>query len=79
MRRGKESIRDVASEADDGWIWGNSRGGGGAPLKDREGKSLTNLKLVLAGDVEADHSPSRAQGKVIDTITTMTTLRIASR
>ena len=52
MRRGNVSIRDVASEADDGWIWGNNRGGGGAPLKDREGKSLTNLKLVLAGDVK---------------------------
>lgn len=63
MRRGKVSIRDVASEADDGWIWGNSRGGGGAPLKDREGKSLTNLKLVLAGDVEADHSPSKSPGQ----------------
>lgn len=60
MRRAKEPIRDVASEADQGWIWGSSRGGGGAPLKDRDGKSLTNLKLVLAGDVEPDHSPSKS-------------------
>ncbi len=63
MRRGVEPIRDVASEADAGWIWGNSRGGGGAPLKDSQGNALTNLKLVLAGDVEADHSPSKSPSK----------------
>ena len=61
MRRNRQSggLRDVASEVEDGWIWGSSRGGGGAPLKDSQGKQLTNLKLVLAGDVEPDHSPSK--------------------
>ena len=61
MSRNRQSsaLRDVASEVEDGWIWGSSRGGGGAPLKDSQGKQLTNLKLVLAGDVEPDHSPSK--------------------
>ncbi len=57
------NIRDTAAELDDGWIWGSSRGGGGAPLKDRSGKAITNLKLVIQGDVEPDHSPSHSPNK----------------
>ena len=64
--RGAGELRDVAGEADTGWIWGNSRGGGGAPLKDSTGKPLANLKLVLAGDVEPDHSPSKMGGGMFD-------------
>ena len=60
--RQRGQLRDVAADVDDGWIWGNSRGGGGAPLKDAKGQALTNLKLVLTGDVEADHSPSKMGG-----------------
>ena len=33
------------------------------PAEDRDGNSLTNLKLVLAGDVEPDHSPSKSPSK----------------
>ena len=44
--------------ADDGWIWGSSRGGGGAPLKSKDGNTITNLKLVIGGAVEPDHSPT---------------------
>jgi hypothetical protein len=55
--------RNVAEEADQGWIWGSSRGGGGAPLKNKDGTPLTNLKLVINGAVEADHStPDRSFG-----------------
>ena len=42
----------------DTWIWGNNRGGGGAPLKDIHGNTVTNLKKVLEGTVKVDYSPS---------------------
>ena len=32
--------------------------GGGAPLKDNDGNNVANLKKVIAGEVEVDHSPS---------------------
>lgn len=41
------------------WIWGNHRGGGGAPLKDAYGNSVANLKNVLKGETQIDHSPSK--------------------
>lgn len=31
---------------DDGWIWGNNRGGCGEPVRDRNGNVVTNLKLA---------------------------------
>jgi hypothetical protein len=41
---------------DDGWFWGNRRGGGGAPLRDSSGAVVTNLRLAVRGAVEIDHS-----------------------
>lgn len=47
----------VSEPAEDGWIWGSTRGGGGAPLRDTQGNTVTNLKKVIQGDVHVDHSP----------------------
>ena len=58
MLRKKKSTFDESDLPSDGWIWGNSRGGGGAPLKDMHGNDVANLKKVLNGVVEVDHSPS---------------------
>ena len=31
-------------------VWGNHRGGGGAPLKDHSGHTITNLQPVINGE-----------------------------
>jgi hypothetical protein len=42
------------------WIWGNTRGGGGAPLKTLKGEQVANLRSVVRGGVEIDvESPSK--------------------
>lgn len=50
-----------SGERQDEWIWGNDRGGGGAPLKDARGNTITNLKVAVAqGDNysgDRDRSP----------------------
>lgn len=42
-------------EPEETWVWGNTRGGGGAPLKDASGSIVTNLRQVARGSVEVDH------------------------
>jgi len=37
----------IEAEDEEGWIWGNHRGGGGAPLKDEHGNNITDLKKVI--------------------------------
>lgn len=49
--------------AEDGWMWGNHRGGGGAPLKSSDGETITNLRKVFHGDVRVDYSPSNSPSK----------------
>eukprot|EP01032_Pedospumella_encystans_P009146 gene9146-10795_t len=58
MLRKKKSTFDESDLPTDNWIWGNTRGGGGAPLKDVQGNDVANLKKVLTGTIEVDHSPS---------------------
>jgi len=58
LLRKKKSTFDESDLPTDNWIWGNTRGGGGAPLKDVQGNDVANLKKVLAGTIEVDHSPS---------------------
>ena len=58
MLRKKKSTFDESELPSDGWIWGNNRGGGGAPLKDTKGNDVANLRKVLTGTIEVDHSPS---------------------
>lgn len=58
LLRKKKSTFDESDLPTDNWIWGNSRGGGGAPLKDNNGNDVANLKKVFTGVVEVDHSPS---------------------
>lgn len=58
-RKAKSSVdEDKLHEVDEQWFWGNVRGGGGAPLKDKQGNALANLKGVLNGAVEVDYSVS---------------------
>lgn len=47
FRRNKSSFEEAPSEAGDGWIWGNHRGGGGAPVKDVDGNTVSNLKALM--------------------------------
>lgn len=58
MLRKKKSTFDESDLPTDNWIWGNSRGGGGAPLRDLQGNDVANLKKVFNGAVSVDHSPS---------------------
>lgn len=58
MLRKKKSTFDESDLPTDNWIWGNNRGGGGAPLRDHEGNEVANLRKVLTGVVAVDHSPS---------------------
>lgn len=44
-RKGVVVPDDPPSESN--WIWGNHRGGGGAPLKDMDGTVVTNLRKVI--------------------------------
>lgn len=53
---------EVDTGPQDDWIWGNQRGGGGAPIKDTAGNQINNLKKVVKGDVVVDTSP-KAQGR----------------
>lgn len=46
MKRGNKNEIKVEEEQ---WIWGNTRGGGGAPLKNMNGELITNLKTVING------------------------------
>lgn len=47
-RKQKSSfIEQADNNGDDGWIWGNSRGGGGAPVRDAAGNTVTNLKPIV--------------------------------
>jgi len=49
--------------AEEDWIWGNHRGGGGAPVKTVNGEQVSNLREVARGNVEVDHlSPSARRG-----------------
>jgi hypothetical protein len=48
------------SEPTDEWIWGNNRGGGGAPLKDVGGTPVANLRSVMKGNAQVDYSPTRS-------------------
>lgn len=58
-RKAKSSVDEAKlHEVDEQWFWGNVRGGGGAPLKDKQGNALANLKGVLNGAVEVDYSVS---------------------
>lgn len=34
-------------QQEESWIWGNNRGGGGAPLRDPKGNPITDLKGVI--------------------------------
>jgi hypothetical protein len=47
MANRRNHYDDGGNSGGDGWIWGNHRGGGGAPLKDEFGNSIANLKAVL--------------------------------
>jgi hypothetical protein len=60
MRR-KQQVVD--NTEDDGWVWGNHRGGGGAPLKDYDGNNVTNLKKVLKGEVEIENASPNSNPK----------------
>ena len=56
MPRG--GVRATTPPTDDGWIWGNTRGGGGAPLKDPTGQTVADLRAVVRGEKEVDYSPA---------------------
>lgn len=56
----KSRLPTTPPQPDDGWIWGNSRGGGGAPLRDPKGHTVANLRAVVRGEVEVDYSPSNS-------------------
>lgn len=56
MNRRNPNLRSDSPQEE--WVWGNNRGGGGAPLKDQYGSPVANLKGVLHGDVAVDFSPS---------------------
>eukprot|EP01031_Cornospumella_fuschlensis_P040075 gene40075-48835_t len=43
-RRPKASIGEDDYNSQEPWVWGNHRGGGGAPLKDDMGNTVANLK-----------------------------------
>jgi hypothetical protein len=50
-------------EQQEEWIWGNTRGGGGAPLKTANGEQVTNLRGVIKGTTKIDtgyQSPTRS-------------------
>lgn len=58
FRRQKSSFTDPDnSNGEEGWIWGNSRGGGGAPLRDASGNTVTNLKQIV--NVQEGHQSRR--------------------
>ena len=40
----------VSGQAEDGWIWGNHRGGGGAPIRDQG--DLPNVRKALQSTIE---------------------------
>lgn len=54
-RRGVQPVE--SSGAEEPWIWGNHRGGGGAPVKDMSGNQVSNLRQVFRGGIEVDASP----------------------
>lgn len=58
MSRRRNQLQNEADSAPEEWIWGGGRGGGGAPLRDTSGNTITNLKKVIAGDIQVDFSPS---------------------
>lgn len=55
-RNGRRGINTPDNGGGD-WIWGNNRGGCGAPLKDVNGDTITNLKQV----VKERNSPQKNQ------------------
>lgn len=57
-RKTQAEKKEEQAAADDDWYWGRYRtGGGGAPLKDVNGNTVTNLRQVHRGTVEIDYSP----------------------
>jgi hypothetical protein len=62
MSKRNKKVVDIPEDDGSNWFFSNRRGGGGAPLKDTFGNSVTNLKGVLSGDTRVDHSPSKEQG-----------------
>jgi hypothetical protein len=57
MRSSRNYPRE--EEPQEEWIWGNHRGGGGAPLKTVDGSNATNLRAVLRGSQQIDVSPKK--------------------
>lgn len=55
-RNNKNNEREEDGGGGDTWIWGNTRGGGGAPLRNAHGEPITNLKAVMNGTVEVDYN-----------------------
>lgn len=52
---------DNRGDEQDTWIWGNNRGGGGAPVKDQYGSPIADIRRVLVGEVRTDYSPTPAK------------------
>lgn len=42
-----DQIKAQVNQPDDGWVWGNHRGGGGAPVRDTDGNNVSNLKGIV--------------------------------
>lgn len=61
-RRGIQPVDPPGQE--ESWIWGNHRGGGGAPVKDMSGNQVSNLRQVFRGGVQVDSSPMPSPHKL---------------
>jgi hypothetical protein len=48
-RKSNPDAEDNHAQQED-WIWGNNRGGGGAPLKDPHGNMTSNLKAMVPSE-----------------------------
>lgn len=42
-----DQINTQVQQPDDEWVWGNHRGGGGAPVRDTNGNNVSNLKGIV--------------------------------
>ncbi|RYG93500.1 hypothetical protein EON65_58825, partial [archaeon] len=58
-RRPKANVGEDDYNGQEPWIWGNHRGGGGAPLKDDTGNTVANLKGAVPKLDPYDEKPNR--------------------
>jgi hypothetical protein len=69
--------RQSEEQLDDGYEWGSHRGGGGAPLRNSDGRPISKLGTVINGNTKIDQDKYNGTGGVSASASTISIREIA--